>query len=166
MINNIKYQMSLLKTIAETNKPSPFPHLATLIAAWAGKVIQSEVISGLYAIAVPFETSAEAPLDVCANQFFVKAVVGFRLHIVGFQPRFRFVAQVRLQVVVFRQSDMQLRAGVEEQPQLFPQRYRVVRPNRDGQVMLQHAMGDILRLRRLRIHTAPVLLVLAVRERV
>ena len=32
--------------------------------------------------------------------------------------------------------------------------------------MLQHPMGDILRLRRLRIHAAPVLLVLAVRQRV
>ena len=86
----------------------------------ANEVIQTKVITGLQAVTVPFQTSTDTPLDVRTDQLIRHAVIGFGSHTDRLQPSLGAIAEMGLHIIVFRQADMQLRAGIEEEVELFP----------------------------------------------
>ena len=69
-----------LKLVTETNVPTPFPHVLVGYTFLTNEIVEAEVITRLQTVAIPFQTSADTPLDIRTNQFVIHAVVGLGLN--------------------------------------------------------------------------------------
>lgn len=158
-----------LEPVRERDEPGPFGHVLRGELGVADEVVEAEVITGLEAVLVPFEATSDSPLDIGTDDLVGHAVVWGGRYSLTLEPGLGRVAQMEVlevHIVILRQTDMELRSREEEEIELFPQRNGIVRPDGDGEVMLQHAMGDIFGLDGRHILRAPMLFVPAIDQRI
>ena len=155
-----------LEPVGEGDEPGPFGHVLGGELGVTDEVVEAEVITGLEAITIPLEATSDAPLDIGTDDLIGHAVVWGGRYRLTLEPCLGRITQMEIHIVILRKTDMQLRSGEEEEIELLPQRNGIVRPDGDGEVMLEHAMGDILGLYGRYILRAPMLFVLPIDERI
>ena len=111
---------------AETDRPAPFGHIAFGRTGMADEVVQTEVITALQTVTVPFKTATETPLGVGTPALLFHAVVGLGRYAQALQPCLGVVTQVLAHLIRLGDTYMQVHTGVEEHIQFSPEQLQQI----------------------------------------
>ena len=105
-------------------------------------------------------------MDIRADELIGVTIILRGRHTYALQPLFGSFAQVEFHIIVLGETHMELRTGEEEEVEFLPQRHGIIDADRDHQIMLHHLVLDHLHLHALGGHGTPVLVCLAVQDRI